>query len=206
MYVCVPLPSCIHLPSLDLLYCFALSVDIWSAWNVCVCVCASAWYNIFLMCINDFILFLTDPATSLNCFCNRTGSPPNPPCVNNGFSCVSSTMCYTQQLISKSNGNVNWEWGCLEHLNPHPPVFTDEFCRINLPDNAYSCCNETDYCNNETLFLLRTESVSPTPSVLFTSAPSEWKSRPKIEVCSSSHWLRAVTIESSVRKWVWLSH
>ena len=84
-------------------------------------------------------------------------------------------MCYTRRSITE--GVISNEYGCLEHLDPghFPSHFLDQVCLISNPTNVYHCCNDTNYCNNVTLVFPVAETVLPTPSVLSTSASSEWK-------------------------------
>ena len=48
---------------------------------------------------------------------------------------------------------------------PNLISFADGICTINSIDNAYFCCNNTDFCNNVTLRLPREMSVTITESV-----------------------------------------
>ena len=106
--------------------------------------------------------FFTEPTTTLKCVCNDTLQTPIVPCIDNNFSCESTTMCYVQQFWSRQQGRAFSQWGCLDSLPNH---FAGQICTINSTDNVYFCCNNTDYCNNVTLRLPREMSVTTTETV-----------------------------------------
>ena len=117
-----------------------------------------------------FFYFPPEPTNTLRCVCNDTQNAVAVPCIEENFSCESTTMCYVHRFWSMAQGRAFSEWGCLDKVID--PLLRS-VCTINdtVRGNIYFCCNNTDFCNNVTLRLPREMSVT-TPVSPPSASPS----------------------------------
>ena len=115
--------------------------------------------------------FFTEPTTALRCFCNDTRIGAHPSCLRDGFTCESSIRCYVRRFWAPHEGRAFSDFGCLENIIS-TFNFANVLCTINTTNNIYICCDDTDYCNNETLQLPRETLVPTTEGVVHSASTS----------------------------------
>ena len=128
--------------------------------------------NSFASCLMYNIVH-AGPAESVQCYCDERRGLPPAPCLLHNNKCNSTTGCYLRRWYSHENGEIQQSWGCIlwDPHEVHVQIdYSGVYCGdLDTPDNAYKCCNSSDFCNKHLSITLPIETfspVSPSPSLL----------------------------------------
>ena len=111
----------------------------------------------------------------LQCYCYESWGVPSADCFfNTNYACNSSQGCYLRRWYSEEDKVIKQTWNCIddEHGVHQMIDYTGVYCGVwNTADNAYKCCNMSDFCNGNLHIVLDIE-TSPTPTLQMSISPS----------------------------------